>query len=143
MAETQGIFQTKDIFKGNNADLNGTKVAIPQIVGAGLTTDSPYCKLTTKSGTNTITEEATNLTSNPIKNGIVQTEKALDLSLPGISKATWYVDVNTGLVYLAYTAKTDLPNWMFTDSNRTTIDSTLNTFVRVVKNNDLVEYSKA
>ena len=155
MAETQGIFQTKDIFKGNNADLNGTKVAIPQIVGAGLTTDSPYCKLTTKSGTNTITEEATNLTSNPIKNGIVivDIKKGEAADKAKLKKGDVIISIDDKEIknisyfkyelFLAYTAKTDLPNWMFTDSNRTTIDSTLNTFVRVVKNNDLVEYSKA
>ena len=146
MAETQGIFKNEEIVVGGKGDLNGTFVAVPAIVGAQLGT-STYYKLTTKSGTNTITEVKTVTTGvanlNAVVPGVVITEKALDVDLPNVSKATWYMDATTGLVYLAYTAKTDLPNWMFTDSNRTTIDSTLNTFVRVVKNNDLVEYSKA
>lgn len=69
---------------------------------------------------------------------------SLDVKLPEMTGATWYVDVNTGLVYLAYSAKTDIPSWMFTDGDaKTTMDSTLDQFVRVVKDNNLVEVGKA
>ena len=144
MAETQGIFQTRDIFLGNNADLNGSKVAVPQIVGTALSTGSRYYKLTTKSGTNTIAEVNTDLTATPIVNGVAQTEKIIDTALPSISKATWYVDVDTGLVYLAYNSVDDLPSWMLTgDGNSKAMDTTLNTFVRIVKSGDLVDYATA
>lgn len=144
MAETQGIFKNEEIVLGGKGDLNGSFVAVPKIVGTQLGS-STYYKLTTKSGTNHIDEVATVTTGvanlNAVVPGVVITEKALDVDLPNVSKATWYMDATTGLVYLAYETKTDLPNWMFTD-NRTTVDSTLNTFVRVVSNGNLQEYSK-
>jgi len=153
MAETQGIFTTEKIFMGSNADLNGSKVAIPRIVGKGLNandTSDRYFVLTTKTGTNAPGSNsnpngvATDKNANPIVNGVYSTEEIIDTALPGISKATWYVDVNTGLVYLAYTSADDLPSWMFTgEGNSKAIDTTLNTFVRVVKSGDLVDYATA
>ena len=54
----------------------------------------------------------------------------LSLSLPTITNATWYLDINTGLVYLIYDSKDNVPSWMFTDgSAKKTADSTLAEFV--------------
>ena len=54
---------------------------------------------------------------------------ALSISLPSIANAKWYLDVNTGVVYLIYDSQDKVPNWMYTDSNKTTADSTLAEFV--------------
>ena len=138
MAETQGIFETKDIFLGGNADLNGTTKYIPRIVdSASASGATNFHKLTTKSGTNkenndglAASKTETDLTK---KNGVLSTESALDLSIPSISGATWYADVRSGLVYLVYSNYTSMPNWMFTDGttkDAAHMDTTLATFVK-------------
>ena len=138
MAETQGIFETKDIFLGGNADLNGTTKYIPRIVdSASASGATNFHKLTTKSGTNKENNDGlaasateTDLTK---KNGVLSTESALDLSIPSISGATWYADVRSGLVYLVYSNYTSMPNWMFTDGttkDAAHMDTTLATFVK-------------
>ena len=138
MAETQGIFENKDIFLGGNADLNGTTKYIPRIVdSASASGATNFHKLTTKSGTNkenndglAASKTETDLTK---KNGVLSTESALDLSIPSISGATWYVDVRSGLVYLVYSNYTSMPNWMFTDGttkDAAHMDTTLATFVK-------------
>ena len=138
MAETQGIFENKDIFLGGNADLNGAHKYIPRIVdSASASGATNFHKLTTKSGTNkenndglAASKTETDLTK---KNGVLSTESALDLSIPSISGATWYVDVRSGLVYLVYSNYTDMPNWMFTDGttkDAAHMDTTLATFVK-------------
>ena len=138
MAETQGIFENKDIFLGGNADLNGTTKYIPRIVdSASASGATNFHKLTTKSGTNKENNDGlaasateTDLTK---KNGVLSTESALDLSIPSISGATWYADVRSGLVYLVYSNYTSMPNWMFTDGttkDAAHMDTTLATFVK-------------
>ena len=142
MAETQGIFENKDIFLGGNADLNGAHKYIPRIVdSASASGATNFHKLTTKSGTNKENNDGlaasateTDLTK---KNGVLSTESALDLSIPSISGATWYVDVRSGLVYLVYSNYADMPNWMFTvevkansDKTAANLDTTLATFVK-------------
>ena len=138
MAETQGIFENKDIFLGGNADLNGTTKYIPRIVdSASASGATSFHKLTTKSGTNkenndglAASKTETDLTK---KNGVLSTESALDLSIPSISGATWYADVRSGLVYLVYSNYTSMPNWMFTDGttkDAAHMDTTLATFVK-------------
>ena len=138
MAETQGIFETKDIFLGGNADLNGTTKYIPRIVdSASASGATNFHKLTTKSGTNkenndglAASKTETDLTK---KNGVLSTESALDLSIPSISGATWYADVRSGFVYLVYSNYTSMPNWMFTDGttkDAAHMDTTLATFVK-------------
>ena len=138
MAETQGIFETQDIFLGGNADLNGATKYVPRIVdSASASGATNFHKLTTKSGTNKENNDGlaasateTDLTK---KNGVLSTESALDLSIPSISGATWYADVRSGLVYLVYTDYTSMPNWMFTDGttkDAAHMDTTLATFVK-------------
>ena len=56
----------------------------------------------------------------------------LGILIPDITDATWYLDVNTGIVYLTYADKASMPAWMFTDGNaRTQMDSTLSEFVKL------------
>lgn len=122
MAETQGMYDTETvlIFGNNIGDKELVATGVREVnsaVGRDPLGTSQYYRLQVSS---------------------------LDITEPKMTGATWYVDVNTGLVYLAYNAKTDIPSWMFTDGDaRTTMDSTLDQFVRVVKDNNLVEVGKA
>lgn len=58
---------------------------------------------------------------------------ATDVQLPTISGAEWYIDVNSGLVYLVYSDSTKVPSWMTTSDG---MDKTLNEFVRVTGKDD-------
>ena len=119
MAETEGVFSTSEIFLGGTAtNTAGTAVTVPAIVGAALGTTNYH--LVTDTGAN-------------------NTEDAIGAKFPKFKDATWYVDVTTGLVYLTYTAKADMPTWMFEDENKTTINSSLGQFVKLVVSNNLAD----
>ena len=106
MAATQGKYDANQIF--TQKDVTSEDKAL---IGDPLVT-------TEKEGT-TYYE----LTSDNVK-------KSLSISLPTIANAKWYLDVNTGVVYLIYGSKDNVPNWMYTDgSAKTTADSTLAEFV--------------
>ena len=128
MAETQGIYDAKAIFTADNID---TKYSISSIVATADVTENGktfkkeygiYRLLdTTAVGT------------------------ATDVKLPTITNAKWYIDVNSGLVYLVYSSKDNVPSWMTTTSGNTkSMDQTLNEFVRVPGTNTLeaVTFSK-
>ena len=66
-----------------------------------------------------------------------------NVSLPAITNATWYLDITTGTAYLGYTSKANVPSWMYTDGAKTTMDSTLDQFVRVVEDGNLVTVANA
>lgn len=115
MAETQGMYDASQIFTATNVD---TKYSISSIVATADVTENGktfkkeygiYRLLdTTAVGT------------------------ATDVKLPTITSAKWYIDVNSGLVYLVYSSKDDVPSWMTTTSgNAKSMDQTLNEFVRV------------
>lgn len=121
MAETQGFYDAKAIFTADNID---TKYSISSIVATADVTENGktfkkeygiYRLLdTTAVGT------------------------ATDVKLPTITNAKWYIDVNSGLVYLVYLSKDDVPSWMTTTSgNAKSMDQTLNEFVRVPGTNTL------
>ncbi len=106
MAETQGMYDAKAIFKADGVD---TKYSIESIVaiaddGNFKATYGNYCLLNTEA-----------------------VEKATDVKLPTITNAKWYIDVNSGLVYLVYSDSTKVPSWMATSDG---MDQTLNEFVR-------------
>ena len=111
MAETQGTYDVKNIFIGkNNSDEAITGItALVSSTGIG---DRYY-------------------TFNTNDNGTDQVKALLNISLPNITGATWYLDVDTGLVYLVFDNKDSVPNWMYTNSDKTVLDSTLSQFVRV------------
>lgn len=69
--------------------------------------------------------------------------KVTNVSLPAITNATWYLDITTGTAYLGYTSKANVPSWMYTDSAKSTMDTTLDQFVRVVEENNLVTVANA
>lgn len=54
----------------------------------------------------------------------------LGIQLPTISNATWYLDVEIGLVYLVYEQDAAIPNWMYTDDQKLNMDTTLANFVK-------------
>lgn len=111
MAETQGAYDAKNIFTGkNNSDeaISGI-TALVTTTGIG---DKYYTFNTDDSGTD-------------------QVKALLNISLPAITGATWYLDVDTGLVYLVFETKDNVPAWMKTNSDKSALDSTLNQFVKV------------
>lgn len=121
MAETQGIYDASQIFTATDVD---AKYSISSIVATADVTENGktfkkeygiYRLLdTTAVGT------------------------ATDVKLPIITNAKWYIDVNSGLVYLVYSSKDDVPSWMTTTSgNAKSMDQTLNEFVRVPGTNTL------
>ena len=60
---------------------------------------------------------------------MTNTSDLLSLTLPTVTNATWYLDIDTGLVYLVYEAGTDkIPTWMKTDG--TNLDTTIASFVK-------------
>lgn len=115
MAETQGMYDASQIFTATDVD---AKYSITSIVETAPVTENEitfnakygnYCLLNTDA---------------------VQT--ATDVKLPPITNAKWYIDVNSGLVYLVYSSKDNVPSWMTTTSGSAkSMDQTLNEFVRV------------
>ena len=121
MAETQGIYDAKAIFTADNID---TKYSISSIVA-----------------TADVTENGKTFKKEYGIYRLLDTtavETATDVKLPTITNAKWYIDVNSGLVYLVYSSKDDVPSWMTTTSgNAKSMDQTLNEFVRVPGTNTL------
>lgn len=121
MAETQGIYDAKAIFTADNID---TKYSISSIVA-----------------TADVTENGKTFKKEYGIYRLLDTtavETATDVKLPTITNAKWYIDVNSGLVYLVYSSKDDVPSWMTTTSgNAKSMDQTLNEFVRVTGTNTL------
>lgn len=121
MAETQGIYDAKAIFTADNID---TKYSISSIVA-----------------TADVTENGKTFKKEYGIYRLLDTtavETATDVKLPKITNAKWYIDVNSGLVYLVYSSKDDVPSWMTTTSgNAKSMDQTLNEFVRVPGTNTL------
>ncbi len=107
MAETQGVYESAQIFKDkdlNNEDI--AKVEKPLVDATSYVTieGTTYYKMT-------------------------NTSDLLSLTLPTVTNATWYLDIDTGLVYLVYDAGTGkIPNWMYTDG--TNLDTTIASFVK-------------
>lgn len=116
MAETQGMYDASQIFTAKDVD---SKYSITSIVATDPVTENEmtfnakygnYCLLNTDA-----------------------VEKATDVKLPTITNAKWYIDVNSGLVYLVYSNSTKVPSWMATSDG---MDQTLNEFVRVPGTDD-------
>lgn len=115
MAETQGIYDASQIFTATNVD---AKYSITSIVETDNVTD------------NGVTFNAKYGNYYLLNTGAVET--ATDVKLPTITNAKWYIDVNSGLVYLVYLSKDNVPSWMTTTSGDTkSMDQTLDEFVRV------------
>lgn len=115
MAETQGIYDASQIFTATNVD---AKYSITSIVETNNVTD------------NGVTFNAKYGNYYLLNTSAVKT--ATDVQLPTITSAKWYIDVNSGLVYLVYSSKDKVPSWMTTTSGDTkSMDQTLDEFVRV------------
>lgn len=112
MAEYQGILDSSEIFTGTTTKKdpkdNATAITLTSLV-TGSATNSKNYQLNT-----------TNLKSE------------LDIQAPNMSGATWYIDVNSGLVYLVYADYDAMPSWMFKDTTKSlaNMDSTLAEFVK-------------
>lgn len=107
MAETQGIYESAQIFKDKDVnDDDIAKVAKPLVAAdSSVTIDG----ITLYQMTNT--------------------SELLNLTLPTVTNATWYLDIDSGLVYLVYEAgEGKIPTWMYTDG--TNLDTTIATFVK-------------
>lgn len=113
MAETQGIYDASQIFTNTDID---AKYSITSMVATADVTDDE----------NGVTFKAKYGNYYLLNTDAVQT--ATDVKLPPITNAKWYIDVNSGLVYLVYSASSKVPSWMTTSDG---MDKTLNEFVRV------------
>ena len=112
MAETQGIYDASQIFTNTGID---AKYSISSLVESENTTEG---------------FKAAYGNYKLLKTSAVET--ATDVKLPTITNAKWYIDVNSGLVYLVYLSKDNVPSWMTTTSGDTkSMDQTLDEFVRV------------
>lgn len=117
MAETQGIYDASQIFTNTDID---TKYSITSMVATADLTDEE----------NGVTFKAKYGNYYLLNTEAVQT--ATDVKLPPITNAKWYIDVNSGLVYLVYSSKDKVPSWMTTTSgDNKSMDQTLDEFVRV------------
>lgn len=118
MAETQGMYDPENIFTAKNNN------------------DEAITGMTSMVGDTNIGNYYT--FASDLKDTI-------DVALPNMSNATWYVDITSGLVYLVYETKASVPSWMYTDANKTTMDTTLDQFVRVksTEGTSLVKVSDA
>lgn len=108
MAETQGIYDASQIFTANVSEADKSKISTL------ISTDAPTGF------------EAAYGNYKLLNTGAVET--ATDVKLPTITGAQWYIDVNSGLVYLVYSESSKVPSWMTTSDG---MDQTLNEFVRV------------
>lgn len=114
MAETQGMYDASQIFTATDVD---AKYSITSIVATADVTDENGVTFKAKYGNYCL-----------LNTGAVET--ATDVKLPTITNAKWYIDVNSGLVYLVYSDSSKVPSWMTTSDG---MDQTLNEFVRVPK----------
>ena len=122
MAQYEGVLENEEVYTGVT-DKKKTD-------GTAITGLAAIAKADTKVGTTNYYQLDTT---------VVQTQT--DVKVPSIANATWYIDVSSGLVYLTYTDSTKLPAWMFTDSNKTSLDSTLAEFVKIKTASSLADYS--
>lgn len=115
MAETQGIYDASQIFTNTDID---AKYSITSMVATADVTENDFTFKAKYGNYYLLNTEA------------VQT--ATDVKLPPITNAKWYIDVNSGLVYLVYSSKDKVPSWMTTTSgDNKSMDQTLDEFVRV------------
>ena len=125
MAETQGIYDPNQIFTGKidyTKDDSAENNNIEGITSLGATTAPTGFEK--KYGTYMLLDDSST--------GAVKT--ATDVKLPEISNAKWYIDVNTGLVYLVYSSVDKIPAWMkVTEGSETKMDKTLLEFVKLPK----------
>ena len=124
MAETQGIYDANQIFTGKidytKDDSAENKIAGITSLGA---TNAPT-GFAIKYGTYMLLDDSST--------GAVKT--ATDVKLPEIANAKWYIDVNSGLVYLVYSSVDNIPAWMkVTEGSTTKMDTTLLEIVKVPK----------
>ena len=122
MAQYEGVLENSEVYTG----VTDKKKAD----GTAITGLSAVAKANTKVGTTNYYE---------LDTGVVDSQ--MDVKVPSIANATWYIDVNSGLVYLVYTGSDKIPAWMFTDSNKTSLDSTLAAFVKVAGTNSIDDYT--
>ena len=122
MAQYEGILENKEVYTGVT-DKKKTD-------GTAITGLAAIAKAGTQVGTSNYYQ---------LDTGVVDSQ--MDVKVPSITNATWYIDVNSGLVYLAYTDSTKLPAWMFTDGSRASLDSTLAAFVKVASATTLEDYT--
>ena len=122
MAETQGQYDANQIFTGKidyTKDDSAENNNIEGITSLGATTAPTGFAI--KYGTYMLLD-TTNV------------KTATDVQLPEISNAKWYIDVNSGLVYLVYSAVDKIPAWMkVTEGSETKMDKTLLEFVKLPK----------
>ena len=119
MAETQGVYEPSEIFK--DLDKDNTNIAK---VSAALVD-------TTAANTVSITAGGKTTVYYPIATG--NTSELLGMTLPTVANAAWFLDIDSGLVYLIYNenyTSTNAPDWMFTDTQHNTMDTTLSEFVK-------------
>ena len=122
MAETQGQYDANQIFTGK---IDYTKDPAEAIAGiTSIVKGAADGSFAAKYGTYMLLD-TTNV------------KTATDVQLPEISNAKWYIDVNTGLVYLVYSSVDKIPAWMkVTEGNTTKMDKTLLEFVKVPKSDN-------
>ena len=117
MAATQGIYDAEHIFTAK--DSSGAAITgITSIVGEQVGT-SNYYKLAA---------DAT----------LKDTIEVVPPTMNGSNG--WYIDITTGLVYLAYASEDAIPSWMFggaDEKTADTMDDTLYQFVKVVADGTL------
>lgn len=116
MAETQGSLETNQIFLGATA-INGVEVTAIVEADDILAAGSNYYELT-----------------------VEKAKEALDIKLPEITSAKWYLDVTSGLVYLVYEDAENVPAWMYQEGDKTKpMDTTLDQFVKVSSEGNLID----
>lgn len=122
MAETQGIYDANQIFTG---EIDYTKDPAEAIAGiTSIVKGAADGDFADKYGTYLLLD-TTNV------------KTATDVQLPEISNANWYIDVNSGLVYLVYSAVDKIPAWMkVTEGSTTKMDTTLLEIVKVPKSDN-------
>lgn len=113
MAETQGEYDASQIFTANVSEADKSKISTL------ISTDAPTGFAAAYGNYKLLNTEAV--------------KTATDVQLPTISGAQWYIDVNSGLVYLVYSESSKVPSWMTTSDG---MDQTLNEFVRVSGKDD-------
>lgn len=119
MAETQGIYDANQIFTGKIDYTNAESASIEGITSIVATTAPDG--FAAKYGSYM-----------PLDTSAVKT--ATDVQLPKISNAEWYIDVNSGLVYLVYSSVDNIPAWMkVKEGSKTKMDTTLLEFVKLPK----------
>lgn len=117
MAATQGVYEPSQIF--TKKDVAGTAIPDDKVEKA-LVTET---KVTVENVDYYLIDTGSATSAD---------QKLLGMKLPSVASAKWYLDINTGLVYLIYDSGAKLPTWMFTDPNANpqVMDTTLAAFVK-------------